>query len=262
MHTNLHRSFLSLMIPVLLLLLPACLSTGVRSSGSDLPQAGTTFGDGQLKVQIDHNCGQRCESFSAKFENLTANPIEILVAQSRLKRGAEKFPLKRQDKDKEKDKTKGSNVVVPPRSSVTAEFAPFSPATGRRLSYVVPKAVWCSLKVDSECKKTLDADAQCAGYARGYFTVYREAEGWVIVTFSYRTSDRVETIESPAPDASHLRGPAEVPKADDRAPAFFREPNDVVFYKLECNEKCRCKNLTKPRSNSEDGLKPVLEPVP
>jgi len=235
--------------------LPACMSTGVRSSGAELPQAGTSFGDGQLKVNINHNCNKRCESFSAKFENLTAAPIEVLVGQSRLRRGAERFVLRRQGKER-------GNVVVPPRSSVSAEFAPFSSADNRRLSYVVPKAVWCSARIDSACKKTIEADAQCAGYARGYFTVYKEAEGWVILNFSYRNGDRVAMIESPAPDVGNFLGPVEVPKADERAPAFFRDPDDVVFYKMECNEKCRCKNLTKPRSNSEDGLKPVIEPIP
>ncbi|MEY3902959.1 MAG: hypothetical protein RL189_2265 [Pseudomonadota bacterium] len=235
--------------------LPACLSSGVRSSGSPLPQAGTSFGDGQLKVEIDHNCGARCESVSAKFENLTATPIEILVNQARLKRGAEKFVLKRQGKER-------GNVVVPAKSSVSAEFAPFSSANGRRLSYVVPESVWCSVKIDPACRKTLEADAQCAGYARGYFTVYNEAEGWVVLNFTYKIGERTEVVESPAPDSSNLRGPSEVPKADDRAPAFFREPNNIVFYKMECNDKCKCKNLTKPRSNSEDGLKPVIEPIP
>ena len=236
-------------------LFTACLSTGVRSSGSDLPQAGTSFGDGELKVKIDHNCGKRCESFSAKFENLTESPIEILVGQSRLKRGASKYEVRRLGKER-------GNILVPPRSSVSAEFAPFSASDKRRMSYVVPKGVWCSVKVDSACKKTLEADAQCAGYARGYFTVYREAEGWVILNFSYRTGGRVAMIESPAPQTENFLGPSETPREDERAPAFFRDPDDLVFYKMECNDKCRCKNLTKPRSNSEDGFKPVVEPLP
>lgn len=250
------RQFLRFfLLPCFLVFFQGCLSTGVRSSGSELPQSATTFADGQLKIEIDHNCGKRCESFTAKFENLTASPIEILVNSTRLKRGAEKFVVKRIDKEK-------GNVVVAPRTSVKAEFAPYSSANGRRLSYVVPKAVWCSMKMDSQCKKTLEADAQCAGYARGYFTVHKEAEGWVLLGFAYRIADRTEVIQSPAPDSSNYRGPVEVPKEDDRAPAFFRDPDDIVFYKMECGENCKCKNLTKPRSNSEDGLKPVVEPIP
>lgn len=233
----------------------ACMSTGVRSSGSELPQAATSFGDGELKVKIAHNCGSRCESLSAKFENLTDTPIEVLVGQSKLKRGASKYELRRVGKER-------GNVLVPPRSSVSAEFAPYSTADRRRMSYVVPKAVWCSLKIDPACKKTLEPDAQCAGYARGYFTVYREAEGWVILNFSYRSGGRVAMIESPSPQTENFLGPAETPREDDRAPAFFREPDEMVFYKMECNDKCRCKNLTKPRSNSEDGFKPVVEPLP
>ncbi|MFZ9521542.1 MAG: hypothetical protein ACO3A4_13790 [Silvanigrellaceae bacterium] len=255
MPRNARHSFLALFLPLSAVLLQACLSTGVRSSGSVLPQAGTTFSDGQLKVDIDHNCGRRCESLTAKFENTTASPIEILVGQARLRRGAEKFALKRIDKEK-------GNIVVAPRTSVSAEFAPFSSANGRRLTYVVPQAVWCSVKMDSECKKTMEADAQCAGYARGYFTVHKEAEGWVILTFGYRIADRTEVLQSPPPDASNFRGPSEVPREDNQAPAFFRDPDDMVFYKMECNNKCKCKNLTKPRSNSEDGLKPFVEDIP
>jgi hypothetical protein len=97
MPRNARHSLLALLLPLSALLLPACLSTGVRSSGSALPQAGTTFSDGQLKVDVDHNCGKRCESLTAKFENTTASQIEILVGQARLKRGAEKFALKRID---------------------------------------------------------------------------------------------------------------------------------------------------------------------
>ncbi len=231
-----------------------CLSTGVRSAGSVLPQAATTFSDGQLRVSVDHNCSERCETASVNFENLTAHPVEVLVRKTWLKRGAEKFPLQRLGE-------KRGNVKIPPKSSVKTEFAPFSPATKRRLSYVAPKAVWCSMKVDSACKEVTEASAVCAGYARSYFDVYTEAGGWIILNFPYKVEDRVETVQSPAPE-SLGKGPAVAPKVTDRAPAFFRQPDSVVFYKMECDEKCKCTDVTKPRRFSDDKFKPVIEDVP
>ncbi|MBM3382997.1 MAG: hypothetical protein FJY29_11210 [Betaproteobacteria bacterium] len=235
-------------------LFTACLSTGVRSSGSELPQAATAFGDGQLRVSVDHNCKERCETMSVDFENLTTSPMEILVNQARLQRGAEKFALKRQGEQT-------GNLKIPPKKKASADFAPYSAANGRRLSYVAPEAVWCSLKVSPECKNTAEADALCAGYARSYFDVYTEAGGWILLNFAYNMGGRTEMIQSPAPETLG-RGPDVLPKQDDRAPAFFREPNNVVFYKMECNEKCRCTDLTKPRRFSDDKLKPVIEPIP
>lgn len=231
-----------------------CLSTEVRSAGSVLPQAATTFSDGQLRVSVDHNCSERCETASVNFENLTAHPVEVLVRKTWLKRGAEKFPLQRLGEQP-------GNVKIPPMSSVKTEFAPFSPATKRRLSYVVPEAVWCSMKVDSACKEVTEASALCAGYARSYFDVYTEAGGWIILNFPYKVEDRVEAVQSPAPE-SLGKGPAVAPKVTDRAPAFFRQPDSVVFYKLECDEKCKCTDVTKPRRFSDDKFKPVIEEVP
>jgi hypothetical protein len=235
-------------------LLTGCLSTGVRSAGSELPQAATTFSDGQLRVTVEHNCKERCETVNVEFENLTTIPVEILVNQARLQRGAEKFMLKRQDEQK-------GNLKILPKKSASANFAPVSPSNGRRLSYVAPKAVWCSMKVSPECKNTTAADALCAGYARSYFDVYTEAGGWILLNFAYNVGGRTECIQSPAPETLG-RGPDVSPKADDRAPAFFREPDSVVFYKKECNESCRCTDLTKPRRFSDDKLKPVVEPIP
>jgi hypothetical protein len=235
-------------------LMTGCLSTGVRSAGSALPQAGTQFSDGQLKVTVEHNCSERCESASIQFQNLTAYPIEIQNRRAWLKRGAEKFPLQRLGEQ-------SGNVKVPPKSTVKANFAPFSPATKRRLSYVAPEAVWCSMKVDSACQNTTEASAVCAGYARSYFDVYTEAGGWIVLNFPYKIDDRIETVQSPAPE-SLGRGPAVAPKVDDRAPAFFREPDSVVFYKMDCNDKCKCTDVTKPRRFSDDKFKPVLEDIP
>ncbi len=231
-----------------------CLSMGVRSAGSELPQAGTQFGDGQLSVSVKHNCSERCETVSAKFENLTASPMEIIVNQSKLKRGAEKFAMKRQGEQT-------GNLKIPAKGSVSADFAPYSAANGRRLSYIAPKSVWCSMKVDAACKNSSEADANCAGYARSYFDVYTEAGGWIVLSFAYKVGDRQEFVQSPAPETMG-RGPDVVPRENDRAPAFFREPDSVVFYKMECNENCRCTDVTKPRRFSDDKLKPVIEPTP
>ncbi|MEN9530669.1 MAG: hypothetical protein RI932_2542 [Pseudomonadota bacterium] len=242
------------LVPSALTLFTACLSTGVRSSGSELPQAGTTFGDGQLRVSVDHNCTERCETMSVEFENLTTSPMEILVNQARFQRGAEKFSLKRQGEQT-------GNLKIPPKKSASADFAPYSAASGRRLSYVAPKAVWCSMKVSPECKNTAEADALCAGYARSYFDVYTEAGGWILLNFAYTVGGRTEIVQSPAPETMG-RGPDVLPVSNDRAPAFFREPDAVVFYKMECNERCRCTDITKPRRFSDDKLKPVVEPIP
>lgn len=231
-----------------------CVSNGVRSAGSVLPQAGSTFSDGQLRVSVEHDCGERCEKASVKFENLTTYPVEVLVRKTWLKRGAEKFPLQRLGEQ-------SGNVKIPPKSSLKAEFAPYSPATKRRLSYVAPEAVWCSMKVDPACKETTEASAVCAGYARSYFDVYTEAGGWIILNFPYKIEDRVETVQSPAPE-SLGKGPGVTPKVTDRAPAFFRQPDSVVFYKMECDENCKCTDITKPRRFSDDKFKPVVEDIP
>lgn len=241
-------------LPLIASALTACLSTGVRSSGSELPQAATTFGDGQLSVEVDHNCGERCETMSVKFNNLSTYPMEILVNQARLKRGAEKFSLKRQGEQK-------GDLLIPAKGSAKAEFAPYSSANGRRLSYVAPKAVWCSMKVDSACQKPTEAEALCAGYARSYFDVYTEAGGWIVLTFAYKVGDRQELVQSPVPETVG-KGPDVVPRENDRAPAFFRQPDSVVFYKMECNDKCKCTDVSKPRRFSDDKLKPVIEPTP
>ncbi|NBO38238.1 hypothetical protein EBU99_06620 [bacterium] len=251
---RLQSQLLAVVLPLSLLHLTGCLSTGVRSSGADLPQAPTAFGDGQLKVQVEHNCGKRCETLTAKFVNLADNPMEILVGQSKLQRGAEKFVLKRQGKDT-------GNLKIPAKGSASADFAPYSAANGRRLSYVVPSSVWCSMKVDSACKQPSEGEALCAGYARSYYDVYTEAGGWIIVTFAYKVGDRQELVQSPVPEVLG-KGPDVVPRENDRAPAFFRDPDSVVFYKIECNDKCRCVDVNKARRFSDDKLKPVIEPTP
>ena len=102
--------------------LGGCAGGQVVSSGATLPQAATEFSDGPLKVSVSHNCSDgRCNSLTAKFENTSASPLEILAASSRLTRAGQAYPLGRVGDDK-------GNLVVRAHDSVSAEFQPMGEA--------------------------------------------------------------------------------------------------------------------------------------
>lgn len=233
--------FRGLLIPVMALSFTACLSTGVRSTGAMLPVDAESFDDGTLRVSISHSCsGPRCDAFDAKFENLGEDPLTVMPSGSRLQRAGQTSVLARAGEDK-------GPLVIPAKGSAKATFTPMTEGGKAPLSYTRPTAVWCSLKADSACKDTKKAEAACAGFAKYYYDTYMATGGWLTLSFAYETGLRKETLVSPRPGDLKL-SPAVVLEETGRAPAFFSNPDDVVFYKIVCDEKCGCKEESPKRN--------------
>lgn len=228
----------------------ACTTGGVLSSGASLPQAGLNFGNNELGVAVTHDCsGGRCTEIKAHFENKTAAPIELVVAGARLTRAGQGLALSRVGEAK-------GNVVIPARDSVSLRFQPIAEGGKQAMSYVMPTEVWCSMKVDAQCKSPDQGAAKCAGFARYYFDTYVSTKGWVSLTFPYKADGRSDALTSPAPE---FMGNAPVVKVveDGKAPRFGADPDDIVFHRISCDEKCRCTDVTRPRNYFlDDKFKP------
>jgi hypothetical protein len=218
-----------------------CAGSGVRSTGASLPVDAENFDDGTLRVSLSHSCpGVRCDSVKVSFENLGEDPLTVNPKGSRLLRAGQGAVLQRSGEAK-------GPLVIPAKASVSESFVPTSEDGKTRLSYTRPKAVWCSLKSDTGCKDVSKAEAACAGFARYYYETYMSTGGWLSFSFAYETGLRKETLVSPSPRALAIP-PAVVLEEDSRAPWFVSNPDDVVFYKIACDEKCSCKEVT-PRRN-------------
>lgn len=228
-------------LSVMAMALTGCLSTGVRSTGASLPVDAEAFDDGTLRVSISHQCsGPRCEAIDAKFENLGEDPLTVLPSASRLQRAGQNAVLARQGESK-------GPLLIPAKGSAKATFVPLSDGGKSPVSYTRPKAVWCSLKTDPACKDTSKAEASCAGFAKYYYDTYMATGGWLTLNFAYETGLRKENLVSPRPGDLKL-SPSVVLEKNSRAPAFFSNPDDVVFYKVACDEKCACKEVTPKRN--------------
>ena len=243
-----------LFLACLSLILGGCAGGGqVVSSGAALPQAANAFSDGPLKVTVSHNCdGARCTTLTARFENTSASPLEIVPSTSRLVRAGQAYVLGRVGDQK-------GNLAVAPHDAVSAEFQPLGEGGKQPMSYVVPKKVYCSMDVDPACKNYSPGAARCAGFARYYYDTYASTGGWIALNFAYRTEGRNEFISSPTPEFLGTPPPVRLTE-DEAAPRFGANPDDVVFLKMQCNAQCRCSEITKARNFFlDDKLLPVFK---
>lgn len=224
-----------------LLLATGCAGGGVRSTGASLPLDAEEFDDGTLKVALSHKCGGvRCDSVDVTFQNLGEEPLTVQSAGMRLVRAGQSVVLQRAGVEK-------GPFTLPPKESKKEALVPVAEGGKRRMSYTRPKEVWCSLKAPTSCKDLSKAEAACAGFARYYYDTYMSTGGWLSFQFPYQTTLRKETLVSPKPQAPKL-APSVALEENSRAPWFSSSPSDVVFYKIECDDACSCKEAA-PRRN-------------
>lgn len=243
----------SLAVMVPLTLATGCLSSGVRSTGATLPQTNDTFDDGELKVKVKHDCsGARCTALSAEFENLGEGKIEIVPSASKVARAGESFPLRRKGEEK-------GNIVIGPKGKADGEFEPVS-KEGKPLSYVRAQQVWCSLKVDTQCKDPSKGEAMCAGFARYYHQSYISAGGWITVEFGYKNyQNKLVKLSTTAPAFFGDAPSVQLTKNSD-APSWISSSDEVVFHKVECNDKCVCSDVGGRRNFfTDDKFLPVAQ---
>lgn len=221
-------------------LLTSCLSFGARSTGATLPQTADSFDDGELKVKLDHDCsGGRCRGFSAEFTNMTDSPIEIVSAGSKISRAGESFAIQRTGEQK-------GNLVIPPKATVEGTYRPVN-RDGRYLTYTKATSVWCSLKVDDECKNPSKGEAMCAGFARYYHQSYISAGGWITVEISYKTPWKTSLLTTLPPQFSG-EPPSIQLTSDTDSPGWYASSGAAVLHKITCDETCRCTDVEKRRN--------------
>lgn len=229
--------------PVLLLvglIAGGCAGT-VRSTGAVLPVDAEEFSDGTLKVSLSYNCsGVRCDSVDTRFENLSDSPVTIRPADSRLTRAGQAALLARTGESR-------GPFTLAPGGSLKETWRPMAIGGSTPMSFTRPKAVWCSIKAPSSCTRTAKADAACAGFARYYYETYNSTGGWLTFSFAYESSLKKDRLVSPTPQSANISPPVLLEKTS-RAPSFLSDPDDVVFYKISCDDKCDCKEAS-PRRN-------------
>lgn len=228
----------------------ACLSSGNLSTGAALPQTNAEFDDGELKATVKHHCsGGRCKSFSVEFENLSAAPVQILPTSSKITRAGESFAIAFEDKQE-------NAVVVEPKSSKSVEFV----AVGKDNvphSYVKATEVWCTLKVDSQCKDSSRGEALCAGFARYYHQSYVNAGGWLSLEIAYKNSQNRVSKISTTPPQFFGDSPSFQLSVNDKAPGLFTS-GDVVVHRVTCDADCKCSEPEKRRNFfTDDKFAPI-----
>lgn len=254
-------NFLSSKKNVLFLLilstLGACVHSEVRSSGAKLPQAETMFDDGELKVTAEHNCsGGRCDSVTLNFENLTPDNLQFLPAQSKIHRAGETYPLVKAESE-DKKAADAAPVLLPPKTKKSVTLSPYSPVSKKKMSYTKVTDVWCSLKVDTRCKDISRGETFCAGFARYYHQAYVSAGGWIGFSLAYKTPWKTNTLKTLAPQ-NVTEPPPVVPVVNGDGPSWLSSSDERLIHKVECDDKCVCKELT-PRRNffQDDKFLPV-----
>lgn len=215
-----------------------CLSRGVTSTGANLPSGLNEMGNDFVKVSLEHNCSKmRCTSVTAEIENVSESEVEILPQNSRITRAGESLALKKMNE---------GPLKIKPGQSVEMEFAPT--AKGKTFSYFLPDSVWCSLKVDSECKiEPKKAQTECAAFVRYYHETYKKTGGWITVNLAYKSPLGVESVQNSAPTFFGEEPSIELTKNSD-APSWYGTTDDAIFYKIECDDKCHCKEVAKKRN--------------
>ena len=224
-----------------------CLSAGVQSTGAVLPQASTQFDDDVLQVSVNHDCsGGRCQGFETTFKNLSDEPLEVVVGESRITRAQESYALVRVGADK----ASAQGFLVSPKQTRSEKFVvqhPQGPA-----SYAMPTAVWCSVKIAKpNCPTVAKAQGECAGFARYYHETYTKASGWISLNFVYKQGGRKAVISSLAPQFLG-QAPAVQLSENSEAPFWLGSGGDAVFYKISCDNDCVCRELNKKRNFFKD----------
>jgi hypothetical protein len=234
--------------------LVGCLSSEVRSTGAVLPQTASEFGGNSIRISVSHDClGDRCDEMSVDFENLNPEPMEIDVSKSELMRAGVRVPLV------VKSEPKKTLLLIPPRGSISETFLPVDKTSRQPLTYVMPDSVWCSLKVNSSCKKPAEGEAKCSGLAKYYHRSYVSTQAWITPSFMVNSKEWVR------PEAYYPNAPDFIPKEpsvtlvdDSDAPNWYFGGGSTVFYKVECDAQCRCREVSKPRSiQTDDRFLPV-----
>ncbi len=220
----------------------SCLSTNVRSTGIKLPQEPTLTINDNLNIQISHNCsGDRCTGFSAKFKNKLNENINIILKDSFLTRAGMKLNLETTDK----------NLTIKANDTLNIDFFTTSSANKKPMSYVRTSEVWCSLKVDPQCKnmrKISEIESQCSGFASYYYQYYTSAGGWINISFAVKASSWNDSalIVTESPTIIKNHPPVNLSQMSE-APNWISNGGEIVFYKIECDKLCNCKDITKKK---------------
>ena len=218
-----------------------CLSSGVKSSGAALPVDAAIFDDGVLKVELDYKCDDgRCRAVKAEFFNVSQDPVTLIPLKASLVRAGQRADLKPLDPEIKK-------ITLQPKESAKVSFGVFGEGTSQKMSYVRPEGVWCSLKIDDQCKNVKKAEAACAGFSRYYYDTYMSTGGWLSFSFPYERGGKGDVLKSPAPQLLKIPPPF-VPEETAQAPSFLTTPDNMVMYKVKCDDKCVCKEVTKKRN--------------
>jgi hypothetical protein len=251
-------------IPVIIALLSGagvlagCLTTAARSTGAVLPQASEKITTDIVVVDFDHNCSDgRCSGLDATFLNLLDEELEVRVADSKITRAGESLALVHDEKIPKQV------ISVPPRGKVSASFlavssakvvsasTPKGSAHGKQIqmTYVRPKEVWCSLKVDSACSNSSAGEAECAAAARTYYQQYVDLKGWIDVSFAVKpkSAKKFETVRNEVPRFMGVKPPVELAAEGDSPFWYGLNSQHTVFYRFVCDEKCACSSLEAAR---------------
>jgi hypothetical protein len=224
--------------------LVGCLSAGVRSTGTLLPQTPDEISNDAVSVKISYDCsGDRCSGITARFENRLSERIEIPAVGIKLQRaGAELLLI-------EDEELPAKFFSIPPRDTLKVDFVAKAPKSLRPMTFVRPKEVWCLLKQDSQCTNAAEGEAQCAAAARSYYRQHIDLQGWVSLVFPVKAASwkQHEVLVSPAPAFMGVLPATELTERED-APRWIG-PNyrDMVFIRYECDAQCACLPLETPR---------------
>jgi hypothetical protein len=226
-----------------------CVSTGIRSTGANLPQAAEEFSTEAVRVEIEHNCsGGRCTGFDATFENLLDEVVEVAIPSSKITRAGESLQLLHNEKVPQKI------LTIPPKQKLDASFFVVAPSQTNQMTYAKPTSVWCSLKVDSACTNPSQGEAECAAAARAYFQQYTDLKGWIETSFAIKAKSwkKPEMVASTAPQFFPNKPNVEL-SADAPSPWWYGlNSQHTVFYRYACDAACNCSPLEKPRDFVRD----------
>jgi hypothetical protein len=249
--------------------LSGCLSTGVRSTGAVLPQASETISTDWAVIEFSHNCsGGRCTGLDVTFQNLLDEVLEVRVPESKMTRAGESLSLVHDEK------VPKSLISIPPKEKISASFITVDPVgkTGVTapgnisiakkfpMTYVRPKEVWCSLKVDSACTSPNVGEADCAAVARTYYQQYVDLKGWIEVSFAVKpkSANKFEVVRNQAPQFMGIKPPVEL-SVEGSSPFWYGlNSQHTVFSRYSCNDKCACSPLEATRDFvTDDKFLPV-----
>jgi hypothetical protein len=221
-----------------------CLSSGERSTGTQLPQASEELSNDAVSAKVSHNCsGGRCSGITVRFQNRLDEPVEILATESKIARAGVELTLVTDEE------IPARVLQIPPKESLKATFVPVSGKGAQRMTYAKPEEVWCSLKSDSKCTDASKGEAQCAAAARAYYRQYVDLRGWLVASFSVKANSwkKAEPLISTVPSFMGALPPNQLAQVSDAPNWFLPNFKDVVFFRYECDDQCHCASIDAPR---------------